>query len=829
MKKEVEEIKNKKVIIKTFLFESGLWYLAKSLGDALIRGGNDVLYVSKAKYVESGDFPGRFKRIYPPPNDVNLLNDVKSVVLSAGKKVDKQIVDAIKSFDADILISFETLMHTAQWVRLVKTKTRAKVIDVPMPEWVSNNYLKNMSYNIFDEVWCLTDTAEDVFEDYSNAQRASWDFVDAKAFDGSGRTNGFPIKFYHPGTTNKDCSNKNTTEVIKAFIKFSGKVEDPVVLTITGKLTDKQLKLANSNENILIIEEFLEKQNIIGYYNDSHCILSPSTKEGLGLSFYEAAAAGCGIITTDIDPMNQHTEYLCKVVAYNKDESPVPAAITGSSEIFDQLMKFYGDFKMSNKANVKDREIKKKTKKQSTVDAENESLMAAFSEGGAGEALEEIQGDNSEILAADEGSSGMDEDVLVKLRGKMSKKKGEEPMPSVVSKKSVSIELAVIGVGQAGSRIAEVMHKNGYDVGVINTSSQDLEFIDVLPTQKLLLEGSLGGTGKDLDLGREIFEDSQEALLPFVSRVVEGNHMVYLAVSGGGGTGSSSVDVLVTMLFETGLPVGVIFVLPKATEDAQSKRNSIETLSRLAKMTADNMVASLVVVDNARIEQIYANLSQAKFWEASNKAIVEPLHVFNTLTAKASRHTSMDPSDFGKIISCGDCSIYGLIEVDDYMEETALAEAVIESLDSNMLASGFDLEQTRYGGVIIAANEDVLAKLPSININYCFHMISEKTSGASIYQGVYGVETDTDSVKIYSWFAGMGLPRDRIENLKQESKLQAQVALQKEKSRAAAMTLDLNENKVNNVTDEVHRKIQKKKSGFSRLQRGSIIDKRRKR
>ena len=46
------------------------------------------------------------------------------------------------------------------------------------------------------------------------------------------------------------------------------------------------------------------------------------------------------------------------------------------------------------------------------------------------------------------------------------------------------------------------------------------------------------------------------------------------------------------------------------------------------------------------------------------------------------------------------------------------------------------------------------------------------------------------------------------------------------------MTLDLDEDKINNVASEVHRKIQKKKSGFNKLQRGSrrsIIDKRRKR
>jgi cell division GTPase FtsZ len=495
----------------------------------------------------------------------------------------------------------------------------------------------------------------------------------------------------------------------------------------------------------------------------------------------------------------------------------VPHAVTTAQRIFEQINIFYKDFKMS-----KNIEIKKKTKLQ--IKEENDALMSAFE---GGEKQDE--------------SPDLSEGTLDALREKMkekkkkTKKKEVKEMIEVINRRDVSIEMAVIGVGQAGSRIAEVFHRNDYDVGVINTSAQDLEFIDVLPHQKLFLDESLGGTGKDLDLGREIFERSVDTIVPFVDEVAEGNNMIYLAVSGGGGTGSSSVDTLVPMLFETGLPVGVIYVLPKATEDAQSKKNSIETLARLARMTADNTVSNLIVVDNARIEQIYANLSQSKFWETANNAIVEPLHLFNSLTVEASRFTSLDPSDFGKIISCGDCSTYGVMEVEDYMEETALAEAVIDSLGSNMLASGFDLSQTRAGGVIITGSKETLEKIPSININYCFHMISEQTNGASVFQGVYDVESDADSVKIYSWFAGLGLPKDRIDSLKKESKQQSAVASEKEKNRGTAMTLDLEEDQVSTVASQINRKIQKKKSGFSRLQRGgsqgrpSIIDKRKKR
>lgn len=443
---------------------------------------------------------------------------------------------------------------------------------------------------------------------------------------------------------------------------------------------------------------------------------------------------------------------------------------------------------------------------------------------------EQINEENNKLATALSGN--LDAATLLKLRGKLDKKK-EEEVPKVVSKRSVAIEMAVVGVGQAGSRIAEVFHKLGYDAGVINTSTQDLEYIDVLPNNKLLLSGTLGGTGKDLDLGREIFSSNIDTITDFARRISEGNNMVYLAVSGGGGTGSSSVEVMVPMLYEFGMPVGVIYVLPKATEDAQSKKNSLETLARLAKMSSANVISSLVVVDNARIEAIYANLSQSKFWETSNRAIVEPIDVFNHLTSRPSRFTSLDPSDFGKIVSAGDCSVYGVIEVEDYMNETALAESVIDSLNSNMLAEGFDLSQTRVGGVIITGSKEVLDRLPAININYCFHMISEQTKGASIFQGIYDVDSDTDSVKIYSWFAGLGLPKSRIETLKEESKAQSAIASQKEKDRTSAMSMSLEDEGVGNIANDIHKKIQRKNSGFNRLQtttgQNSLIDMRRKR
>ena len=43
------------------------------------------------------------------------------------------------------------------------------------------------------------------------------------------------------------------------------------------------------------------------------------------------------------------------------------------------------------------------------------------------------------------------------------------------------------------------------------------------------------------------------------------------------------------------------------------------------------------------------------------------------------------------------------------------------------------------------------------------------------------------------------------------------------------MSLDLGRDQTSSASDEIKRKIKKKKSGFSKLQRGSLIDARRRR
>ncbi len=69
--------------------------------------------------------------------------------------------------------------------------------------------------------------------------------------------------------------------------------------------------------------------------------------------------------------------------------------------------------------------------------------------------------------------------------------------PTTAVKREKSINFGIVGSGQAGNRIAEAFYKLGYDCVAINTAQQDLKFIDIPESNKLLLSHGLGGAAAE--------------------------------------------------------------------------------------------------------------------------------------------------------------------------------------------------------------------------------------------------------------------------------------------------------------------------------------------
>jgi len=407
--------------------------------------------------------------------------------------------------------------------------------------------------------------------------------------------------------------------------------------------------------------------------------------------------------------------------------------------------------------------------------------------------------------------------------------KAEAKMASkIVSKKERSLALGVLGSGQAGSRIAEAFYKLGYDSIVVNTAMQDLKFIDIPDSNKLLLEYGLGGAAKEIEIGKAAAEAHRGEILQLVNDKLSSSQVNLLCLSLGGGSGAGSCETLVELLSELGKPLVVITVLPMDTEDAQTKSNALETLSKLAKMAQSKKVNNLIVVDNAKIETIYHHVGQMDFYSVANKAIVDPIDMFNTLSSMPSSTKALDPMEWSKLFIDGEgLSVYGEFSVENYQEDTAIAEAVINNLSGNLLAEGFDLKQSKYVGFIIAANKNVWSKIPASSVNYASSMINDLCGNPKgVFKGMYVIDSPEDTVKVYSMFSGLGLPSVRVEQLKSETKeLQSKVKT-KDESRNLTLQLDTGTNDTVSAAQKIKEKIAAKSSAFGKLM-GGVVDRRK--
>jgi cell division GTPase FtsZ len=425
----------------------------------------------------------------------------------------------------------------------------------------------------------------------------------------------------------------------------------------------------------------------------------------------------------------------------------------------------------------------------------------------------------------------LNEDKMAKLKARLAVKEKEiEVQKNTATKREKSINFGVVGSGQAGGRIAEAFYKLGYDSCVFNTAQQDLKFIELPESNKLHMIHGLGGAAKEMEIGRQAVEKYKDQITEMVSNQLADSQVLIFALSLGGGSGAGSCETMVDILSTMGKPLVIITVLPMDSEDAQTKFNALQTLSKLAKFTQSKKISNLIVVDNAKIESIYHNVSQIDFFNVANKAIVEPIDAFNTLSAMDSPVKPLDSMEFAKLFVDGEgLSVYGVLKVSNYQEEDAIAIAMIDNLNSNLLASGFDLKQTKYGGVIITANSKVWKSIPAAHMNYALALINEQCGDPeAVFKGIYVNDNITeDCVVIYSMFSGLSLPQSRIDQLKKETA--TFTTSHKDKNTQRNLSLDLNTGTDQTITkvQEIKNKIAQKTSAFGKLTSSTIIDRRK--
>lgn len=427
----------------------------------------------------------------------------------------------------------------------------------------------------------------------------------------------------------------------------------------------------------------------------------------------------------------------------------------------------------------------------------------------------------------------LDQDKLAMLKNKLKlKQESKEPeMMKIVEKRNRSINFGVVGSGQCGSRIAEKFYELGYAAIAINTATTDLENIKVPDANKLLLSYGLGGAAKDLNIGNEAAVLHKDSINELVNLRLSNTQVLVLALSCGGGSGAGSLSVMIDILSATGKPIIVICVLPMSAEDSLTKKNALETLSKLSQEAQAKRVHAIICVDNSKLETIYKDVSQIDFYDVSNATIVEPLDTFNTYSSMSSPTKAIDSMEFAKLLTDGGAfSTYGHMNVSNYQESFALAEAVVNNLDGGLLANGFDLKQSKYVGVLFVANKSVWDQIPSSSVNYAISLIDEVCGTPDgKFHGIYVDDNmKEDIVKVYSFFSGLGHPISRTEQMRKEVIALDAKTKDKNVERNLNLKLDTGSETTVSTADKVRQEIARKKSAFGSLLNNSVQDLRKK-
>jgi cell division GTPase FtsZ len=433
----------------------------------------------------------------------------------------------------------------------------------------------------------------------------------------------------------------------------------------------------------------------------------------------------------------------------------------------------------------------------------------------------------------DDLSDQINDDKLQELKNKLKHKQGEEKMAAkIIGKKAVSLSFGIVGSGQGGSRLAESFFNVGYDkTVVVNTAIQDLKHINIPDQNKLLLEHSIGGSAKSRSTGSDAAANNIGQIKQLINEKLDGSQINILCTSLGGGSGSGSIDTMIQVLTEIGKPIIVMGIMPMSSEDAKLKSNAIEALVELSGMVKSNKIANLILIDNARIEAIYHDVSQMEFFNVANKAIVEPLDALNMLTQMSSFSKPMDPLEFSKLLLDGNgLSVYGNFEIKNPGENTvAISEAIINNMSCNLLVSGHNLKECKYAGFVLVANKKTWDTIPAANINYANAIVDDFCGSPNeIYKGLYEVSDIPDNImKVYSFFSGLGLPMERVDQLKAESKELQDKIKNKEEGRNLTLHIDGNTTKTMSNVDQIKAKIAAKSSTFGKFVGGGVADRRK--
>ena len=305
-----------------------------------------------------------------------------------------------------------------------------------------------------------------------------------------------------------------------------------------------------------------------------------------------------------------------------------------------------------------------------------------------------------------------------------------------------SLDITVLGLGQAGGNIAAEFHRRGYRALAFNTAKTDLASLALPEAQRIHIGVESGsGASSDVDGGRECLAAHAERIRATVAEHAASADVVVVAAGLGNGIGSCAPE-FVALLGDLGLPIVALTALPHHYESGIAKVNALCAIRDIAQ----NPPLGWVLIDNAKLARLHHDLPINAYFEAINRDIVEPLDVFNRLNDRESvvPVRMLGSEDLRTLLLGGGILNYHSRELAK-LDAVDVFETVRASLaDNPIMPGGSELANVAYLGLVIEASERTLAACPFSFYEEIAEQAKRETGGAAVYVGLYRTPAGDD-------------------------------------------------------------------------------------
>ncbi|AFM40478.1 cell division GTPase [Desulfosporosinus acidiphilus SJ4] len=359
---------------------------------------------------------------------------------------------------------------------------------------------------------------------------------------------------------------------------------------------------------------------------------------------------------------------------------------------------------------------------------------------------------------------------------------------SFILNSTVSINFGIIGLGQAGGKIADSLaacrlpgkNQSTYQAIAVNTCLADLHALKNIPeSQRVALPNYRLGAMRQPELGYAAINQPgvlDDLVLNRVPRVFENVDHVIVSAGIGGGTGTGGIQAVCEALAEKGYSVTAMITLPRNLDSVEEKQNANVFLGTLQELMYNGLISSVIVVDNNLLYNRYVNHAKDSGidmdWKiVSNMEIVRIINEMNATTGLPSS-TTFDGAELTKILTSGGCVTFGKARIslpDSALFETIALE-ISEILNSGYLAEYKNLSEARYAGVQLIMPPD-LEFGPMMERTIIDELKKKMPTLLGTYVGHAQVKGQNE-ILVYTVVSGMGLP-GRAQELSQL--LQAEV------------------------------------------------------